>query len=456
MPPSLLNYIDRRGAVFIDLEVDPIRFSQHLRFCARTNDRVTEHVLNSLCVDHGRYWNDAAALMGYFARRGDRNLFDSRISVGLFIGQTAVDLALVENGKLARPVDAMDRVRELAESVDLLVIRRHPYEPNASHLDELARGLSNVMWTRENVYALLCADNLRFVCGLSSGTLREAEYFLKPVEYLIHADRNNPRRLPRDCSRWYCVPATIASVEAMAEICKPQAYLYRGLSGWLPKRTKFPVLGDSFREDTLDQAFGFRWGLDGVQSGLPVPSRLQVEGPAIAWLGEGWSTPEPWGVWSDGELASIAVLLETPVDASAGAEIHLEGHLFLPPGGEPPDILVSVNGGPAKHPRARRTGEADGAEVTLSLPVHLPAASGRYALEVNLHIRNPMSPSDAGMSEDVRRLGFGLHRLRIETRTVQRPAAAGECAARRAPLLSQAAWPPAIQQRRRAAPITMG
>ncbi|MGJ7511775.1 hypothetical protein [Variovorax sp. GT1P44] len=445
MPPSLLNYVDNSGAVFIDLEIDPIRFTRHLKFCARTNDGPTEKALQGLRIDDGHSWNDAAALMGYFARRGGRSLFDSGVSVGLFVGQTSVDLALVEKGKLARPVDAVDRVRELAKSVDLLLIKRHPYEPAVSHLDELARSVSNALWTNENVYALLCADNLRLVCGLSSGTLREAEYFLKPVEYLIDADRNNPSRLPRGCSHWYSVPATIASMETMAEICAAQGYLDRALRAVFPKRTRFAGPNDGFREDTLDHALGMRWGLSGAQKGLRVSPRVQLEtdcdlaegSSATAWLGEGWSSPEPWGVWSDGERASIVVLIETQVDASVGAEILLVGHPFMPTHGEPPELLVGLNGGPARRPLVRKTAGADGGEVTLSLP--LPAASGRRVLELNLHVRNPISPSDAGMSGDARRLGFGLHRLRLEMRAVRRsPRTAERSPCRAVPLHQEA------------------
>ena len=94
---------------------------------------------------------------------------------------------------------------------------------------------------------------------------------------------------------------------------------------------------DSFRLDTLDQAFGSRWGLDDAQSGLPVLPCIQVDGDfgdaqgstATAWLGEGWSAPEPWGVWSDGELASVIVALDTQASASVGVEIQLVGNLFM-------------------------------------------------------------------------------------------------------------------------------
>lgn len=147
--------------------------------------------LSALRVADEHSWNDAAALKGYFARRGGTAIFDPRISFRLFIGQTTVDLALVEDGRLARPCDAIDRVRGLARSVDVLLFKPHPYEGALSHVAELAARVSNAAWTQDNVYALLSADNLRFACGLSSGALKEASFFLKPARYLINADRSN-------------------------------------------------------------------------------------------------------------------------------------------------------------------------------------------------------------------------------------------------------------------------
>jgi hypothetical protein len=112
MPPSLMRYVDGCGASFIDLEIAPLRFGAHLSFCARSNNRRIEQVLEGWRIHDEACWNEAVVLKGYFARRGSSDIFDTRLSVGLFCGQTRVDLALVQNGAIARPEDSLEQVRD--------------------------------------------------------------------------------------------------------------------------------------------------------------------------------------------------------------------------------------------------------------------------------------------------------------------------------------------------------
>ena len=429
LTPSLMNFIDRSGAVFIDFEIDPIRFTEHLKFCVRTNDRRTKHVLEKLRVSEEHCWNEAAALKGYFARHGERVLFDPRISVGLFIGQTSLDLALVARGRLARPIDVASRVRELSREVDLLVIKPHPYEGSTSHLADLAAAVPNVAWTNQNVYALLCAENLSFVCGLSSGTLQEAAYFLKPAQRLISADRTDPKALPGTCCEWIPVPATVASIETLAAICNPHPNLQRALRFVVPQRSKSERTSGSFREDTLDHAFGVRWGLDRAQPGLPLMPRLQLGysyefcsgNPGTAWLAHGWSTPEPWGVWSVGERSCIVIPLgDLDPAQTEGMEVHLTGQLLCPANTAPPTVLVSLDGGPETALVLANEGTA---QISASIPI--PEVKG-YLMIIEFFIQNPLRPSDVGLGPDERLLGLGLQKLRISRSPVKQVVAGPE------------------------------
>lgn len=421
MPPSLLNLVDRRGATFIDLEIDPVRFSRHLAFCARTNDPAVAHVLAALRIGEDIAWNDAAALRGYFARRGASHVLDPRASVGLFVGQTAVDLALIENGRLARPMDALEGVQQLAREVDLLLIKRHPYEASTEHLVELAAELPNAVWTQQNVYALMCADNLRFVCGLSSGTLSEAAHFLIPAKALIRPDRNARGCLPPSCSDWIAVAPNLASIQAMSEICEAHPYIHRAIRVFATNATTRDLSASIFREDALDHAFGFRWGLDGAQTGLALVPALQMnrsydfcaDGPTIAWLGEGWSTPEPWGVWNAAEQAYLAIPVERAVDEAGGeCEVLLSGHLFHPAGERPPRVLMRIAG-----EAFGEWIEAEVAEAVSDSAVELRArwrpSNQRAVLLIELRLEGGLRPVDFGVNADDRRLALGLHQLRV-------------------------------------------
>lgn len=304
MPPSLMHLLDRQGVSFLDVEIAPIRFATHLNFCARTNDRQVEAGLERWRIDDEVFWNEATVLQGYFSRRSAPSLFHADLRIGLFCGQSAIDLALVSDGKIARPIDALDTVRALAKEVDLLVIKPHPYEPEHSQLAELASGISNVAWTDANFYALLCADNLRLVCGLSSGALREAPYFQKQVVQLIEPDRNNRATLPAACSDWIPVGPGIASLNFLADGCLAHPVAPS------PPASRFP-------EDALDRVFGLRWGLDAQNAGLSESPALQPgrtyalrDGSMPAsWLSFGWGNPGIAGVAVAAARACIVIPL---------------------------------------------------------------------------------------------------------------------------------------------------
>ncbi|SEA73514.1 hypothetical protein [Variovorax sp. YR216] len=319
LTPSLMHWLDRQGTSFIDVEISPRRFASHLAFCVRTNDRRIQTALSDWEIDDETYWNEATALKGYFARRGASNLFGADLRIGLFCGQTVIDLALVQEGEIARPADVSEAVKALAERVDLLVVKPHPYEPDQRHLRALSARIPNVAWSEANIYSLLCADNLEFVCSLSSGALLEASYFAKESIPLIEADRNNRAVLPASCSEWMTVGPGIASIECMASLCADSP-------NSAPKASSYPG-------DALDRAFRARWGLDAQNPGLPDLPALEAsrdhtfrdQSLPPGWLTLGWHDPAPAGAAAKGPFATIVIPLRPgswPVDTAPLVEIN--------------------------------------------------------------------------------------------------------------------------------------
>ncbi|MGJ7511774.1 hypothetical protein [Variovorax sp. GT1P44] len=406
MPPSLMRHVDRCGASFIDLEIAPIRFGAHLAFCARTNDRLIEETLEGWRIGEEDFWNEAAVLKGYFARRGSSNIFDKDLSVGLFCGQTSVDLALVQNGEIARPADVIEQVRQLARQVDILAIKPHPNEESLGHLEHLAANIPNAAWTDANIYGLLASDNLSFVCGLSSGALQEADYFMKRSFRLISPDRNNRTKLPPNCSDWIPIGPRILSLQGMAKICS--------VAG--------PATGriSSVQEDALDRAFGMRWGLDPNNPGLNNFPQLTLDHAydicagrdATAWLTFGWSSPEAAGVWTVGERACIVIPLRADAFANEKTiSITLHGTIYAPSPSRAPTVRAWLNGQRANvQIRDGRT-QLAGTTFRFLRPDADPQVK---ALVIELDIADPLRPTDFGHSGDSRRLGFNLQKLSVE------------------------------------------
>jgi hypothetical protein len=426
MPPSLQRCIDDSGASYLDVEIHPVRFTTHLHLCARTNDPVIETMLRAHRVDEEAFWNHAAAMKAYFARRGEGTLFDPGLRVGLFFGQTLVDLALVSDGRTVSPENVIEPLRQLAQGVDLLVVKPHPYEPVMRHLAPIARAIPNLAWTRENTYALLAASNTDVVCALSSGVLTEARYFMKQTHALIRPDRNAAASLPARCSEWIPVGADIASMHCMAIVCG---------AAHAPPAVEWPAAAIEF-------AFASRWDFDAHSLGLGTlpPAELErthgfgAASPASAWLSHGWARPGRWSVRTEGELACIVIPLPHDADAQL-FELRIEGSCPLGAAASPG--IRAVANGVAVAARPRRYAGFDAIEFVLQAVAH--GAPGRRALVVQFEIGDP------------RRASLVLKRLKVSlpkpapgasaTRGAAAPEGAGTASRTGAMLRAWLHWP---------------
>lgn len=119
-----------------------------------------------------------------------------------------------------------------------------------------------------------------------------------------------------------------------------------------------------------------------------------------AVLGYGWSRIEPWGVWSDGDEASLRL----PIPAGAGAEVLLFGRVF---GVQRPfRVEWSVRGRDAMQVQELSARS----EIELRLQIE-PALDAGCSLE--LGFPDAVSPLETGLSSDPRRLGIGLARIEL-------------------------------------------
>ena len=117
-----------------------------------------------------------------------------------------------------------------------------------------------------------------------------------------------------------------------------------------------------------------------------------------AVLGYGWSTHEPWGVWTDGEEATLRL----PLPAGREWMIRLEGRPF--PEHEPVRIGHAFDGSDLAY-TTLQTGQPVEASIE-------PTSEGDTLFR--LHLPDAASPHDIGISSDKRHLGFGLTILKIQ------------------------------------------
>ncbi|MGP8474582.1 hypothetical protein [Burkholderia sp. PR2] len=410
LPPSIMQYVDSRGAAFIDVEIHSIRFTRDLHLAMRTNDPGIQRELERLRIDDEMFWSAAAGLRAHFARRGQSSIVRPDRSVGLFVGQMTIDLAVVRGGCLTHPVDFAKQISDWAKEVDLLAVRRHPAQTDTSHLHALLEQVPNAVLVGGNTYGLLCADNLAFVGAISSGVLDEASYFgCNDIRRLLTDDRNRAGLLPATCSPWIPVRLEVASVRSLRAFARARQRAWH----WpLPRLSSNGP--PSFPEDMLNQIFGYRWGLDPTVNGLPelptlapgqsLSMALHAPGAACTVFGYGWYWPENWGVWSAEAHASLVIPLSFPdtVPPSGDFEFSLHGDVFAPGSVTPPTVHILVNG----HECRLSLGQGGSMEWAVRLDAE---AVKHQLLIIAFDVQGALRPCDVGGNpSDDRTVGIGL------------------------------------------------
>jgi hypothetical protein len=132
-----------------------------------------------------------------------------------------------------------------------------------------------------------------------------------------------------------------------------------------------------------------------------------------AELSSGWNISETWGSWSEGDRASLRLLL--PTDCAFPIDIFLTLNAYLNESGKQ-RISVSVG--------ARKVGSFSFYESksTRSLVLKLRGSDvSEGYVEILFRVHYPISPIEQGRSKDTRRLGIGLISIGTKPVTVPQP-----------------------------------
>jgi hypothetical protein len=131
---------------------------------------------------------------------------------------------------------------------------------------------------------------------------------------------------------------------------------------------------------------------------------------ATASLTDGWSVPEPWGVWSLGPNAAVDIPLSNiPATTDGTVLIELQG--FVLPSSPSRKIEIRANGGPP----ISTVIDLLAPTRIISVPVTGAALRSTGLLSLEFAISNPISPKEAGLSDDGRALGIGLVSITVNS-----------------------------------------
>lgn len=141
-------------------------------------------------------------------------------------------------------------------------------------------------------------------------------------------------------------------------------------------------------------------------------------GNARQYMRNGWSAPEVWGTWTEGEHAALYLPLKEPVTGSL--RIMLESNAYVRPGH--PELCVSVVLREEVIASWRIT-----REEFVQREIHILDLHDLSLLRLDFYISQPASPADLGESGDARKLGLGFRSLRVEMLPAIEEARAEEC-----------------------------
>lgn len=131
---------------------------------------------------------------------------------------------------------------------------------------------------------------------------------------------------------------------------------------------------------------------------VQLPLRSGQLGP---FLGTGWSSIEPWGIWSDGPVSTLRL----PTPSHGATHLQLQFNAFIPKR-HTFNIEASIEGG---EPVNMIAGPDQAVGLTMDIP--LPQERKGGMLTVTLRYDAPISPQQAEGSGDTRLLALGLTSL---------------------------------------------
>ncbi|TVT85781.1 DUF6311 domain-containing protein [Pseudomonas sp. H3(2019)] len=124
-------------------------------------------------------------------------------------------------------------------------------------------------------------------------------------------------------------------------------------------------------------------------------------------LAQGWSPPETWGTWSEGEEADI--LLRVPPQAQS---IVIDALAFVLPMHLGQNVVFTINGVPAFSTRLTRI-QDNRIEIPLTAAIH-EAIARDTLMRIHVQLPDAISPKLLGLGEDPRVMGLGVKSLTVQ------------------------------------------
>ena len=152
---------------------------------------------------------------------------------------------------------------------------------------------------------------------------------------------------------------------------------------------------------------------EGFISKNTVVLSFSVGSTGTSILKTGWSNPERWGVWSDGERAELPISL--PGKLASDVSVILDAMAFVaPPAITKREVVIEVNGSQIGR---INFGEADGSQSNRTFVLPKSVAIRQDPMLLVFKFADVRSLAELGLGgslrKETRKLGIGLRRITL-------------------------------------------
>ncbi len=135
-------------------------------------------------------------------------------------------------------------------------------------------------------------------------------------------------------------------------------------------------------------------------------------GAGAGWLGSGWSSPEPWGVWSAANTASVQVDAREMMLAGDKLSLQLLATGYVNQNHPRQVVKMSINSGPEEIIEFHYP---DHISRTIDIALDSRTLTSSGLLDIEFQMPDAVSPRSLGSGADERLLGIGLKTALVST-----------------------------------------
>lgn len=467
LPPALKRLLHGQGRRYVSFHIHALRLLRDLCLGATTNCPLIAEALARHAVPDIEVQAQVQRFRA-LCRFHPLPAFAFPEGLPVLVGQTEGDSVLIERGRFIDWPDRDDALAHALLGFDEVIFIEHPFRADSRRVTEYLRCRhgKTVVATNANGYGLLLsARDVPKVLTLSSSLGVEAAAFGWPAEFLLADPRrklqvegiDQPFDAPLghgvlDDAFWLQVlsgqaptarkGSRLAGGAHPEPFARGEHYLRDSLESWSYNLLRSRLAGSACRKvlmphaglsidrrRRLVRALTSPWpdesppgdpigaapptgvALEHMAPPIGLGDTLVIKGDEPAFgqlLGAGFHPVEGWGAWSSERRSELLVAAAAP---AGGALLRVtlelggfEGTVAMSP------VLTFTAGSRLLGVLLLRSADARAARVSLALP----AAPGLVCLVIELS--HMTSPRDAGLSVDMRPLGFGLSAVELELR----------------------------------------